>query len=169
MSRGEHYFSGDSESHPFAHFKHQSFVNISFSSHDPAARVVFRARGRPSVRGCVFFSLLCGASAPRRAPRERWRALAAGSAALSPNVEQGAAAQPTKGLAETLREPVTGTRHSCVGGRRKGERDGEGLQREEYKAVLLLLPQCWITRADGRLAAAFAPENRPLISPTVEC
>lgn len=63
--------------------------------------------------------------------------MAAGSAALSLYVGQGAAAEPTKGLTETLCEPVTGTRYSCAGDRRKGERerDGEGLQQEEYKAV----------------------------------
>lgn len=79
--------------------------------------------------------------------------MATGSAALSSNVWQGAAAEPSKRLTETLREPVTGTRHSCIGGQRKGER---------WRGIT-----GGIIRVDGRHGPAFARGNGTLISPRV--
>lgn len=162
MKRGEHFLPRSIQISVIC----QRFCPISGFSGEGGA-----PSARTPVRGCVFFFYsLCGASAPGRAPGGGRSALAAGSAALRSNVGQVAAAQPTEGLAETLREPVTGTRHSCGGGGkegREGGRDGEGLLQGEKKTVLPPSPQRRITRAGGRPGAAGPLESRALITPTV--
>lgn len=61
--------------------------------------------------------------------------MAAGSAALRSNVGQDAAAQPTKGLAETMGESVADTSHSCVGGGEKEEREKRGLWLQDINSL----------------------------------
>lgn len=121
---------------------------------------MFETRGRHVRPSALSFFSRCDAQAPRR---WRWRGLTAGSAALSSNVGQRAAAEPAQRLTETLCEPVTGTGHSCISGGKKGERLVRDYRRKNIKQS----PACGMTRVDGRLRPAFAPENRPVTGPRV--